>query len=615
MTQTPPDEAPLPPQKRPRNVATLRALALAAGVAALVWATAAVLCANRGFDLTDESFYLLTYRWWNDNYDNFTGAQYIYGPVFELFGFNIAALRIFKLLTLLLAHGLFGWTFMRWLRLHRPEAPSTWWWEVAGVSAIVACAGMVYSWLPLSPGYNDLALACSVLAAGAVLQIVRDIAVRARPAWWASLGLGAVAAVMVLGKWSSSLLTLTLVGLTVTVVAIAGRLGWRRYFFVVVLAMTGAFAVFGFINFALVPFSTLVPPLLKVNSLVAASSNSPTILISHYWNGATLLAENILQQHWPILIVAIVVPFLRRRKRLSSGLAAVAIGVSVVQVIRHDGLRAGPLNLAAITVTVFAPLVVVAIVGFASAVGRRWKDGGSPWRDTPVREQLGCASVFGLLLVLPVAQAAGTGNPVHYLAMTGLGVWMAVGIAVLTGLQVSALGARTLVAGTLAMLVVATSLIAVDGLWNRPYRTTGYAASTAVVDDVPALSSVRLDPETAQTYAELHALLQPWIEPAGRAMMAFDQLAGVVYLLDGRSVGESWYVPARSTPGIRRACAGGKPWWGDRKPVIIFNRSVRPPERRAIGACGLSLRDDYRRLTFDKLHLQIYVPLEDKATK
>ena len=43
----------------------------------------------------------------------------------------------------------------------------------ASALAIVACAGIVYSWLPLSPGYNDLALTCSVLAAGAALRIAR----------------------------------------------------------------------------------------------------------------------------------------------------------------------------------------------------------------------------------------------------------------------------------------------------------------------------------------------------------------------------------------------------------------------------------------------------------
>src|SRR4051812_16259171 len=158
----------------------LRAVTVAMAGAALLWMGAAVLCASRGIDISDESFYLLSYRWWNVNFDTFTGAQYFYGPVFQLLGHSIADLRIFKVVMLLLSHAAFGWAFMRWLRVQRPHAPTTRWWEAAGTAAIVACAGIVYSWLPLSPGYNDLALTCAVLAAGAALRITRDLSLDAR---------------------------------------------------------------------------------------------------------------------------------------------------------------------------------------------------------------------------------------------------------------------------------------------------------------------------------------------------------------------------------------------------------------------------------------------------
>jgi hypothetical protein len=228
--------------------------------------------------------------------------------------------------------------------------------------------------------------------------------------------------------------------------------------------------------------------------------------------------------------------------------------------------------------------------------------------------------VLLMLTALPVLQAAGTGNPIHYLALPGLGLWMAVAIAILTSLPRSAHGSRTLIAGALAGLVLATSLIATDGLWNRPYRTTGHDQSTTVATDVPALASLRFDPATAQRYAALRALLEPYLEPPGRAMMGFDGLAGVVLMLDGRPVGEPWYPGGaysnRSAAGIRRACASGHPWWGDRKPLVLFNRPEGRQERRALRFCDLSLRYDYRVLHSPGIRggdLEIYVPKDDAS--
>jgi hypothetical protein len=350
--------------------------------------------------------------------------------------------------------------------------------------------------------------------------------------------------------------------------------------------------------------------------MVAASSNSPMTLLSLYWDSAMGLLGEILRQQGLLLLVAVVLPFLRSR-RLGTALAGLGLGVAAVQVLRHHGLEAGAPNLSALTVTIFTPLVALLLAALATALSARLRELGGSLPDTPLPGRMSRSAVLALLLVLPVAQAAGTGNPVHYLAMTGLGVWMAAAIAVLTAIPASAGGSRALVAGSMAFVTLATSLIAFDGLWNRPYRTTGHDLSTATVHDVPALSSLRLDPTRAQAYTHLRETLEPYVEPPGRAMMGFDGLAGIILLLDGRSVGEAWYsgkFPSRSAAGIRRACADGDPWWGDRKPVVLFNRPVTARDRGALRACHLSLRGDYRELTFGGIRggdLHVYVPADE----
>ena len=71
----------------------------------LVWVTAALTMADKGLDVTDEGFYLLSYRWWDTSLRNFTAAQYVYGPIFELLGFDIVRLRYFRVVTVLAAAG------------------------------------------------------------------------------------------------------------------------------------------------------------------------------------------------------------------------------------------------------------------------------------------------------------------------------------------------------------------------------------------------------------------------------------------------------------------------------------------------------------------------------
>ena len=166
------------------TVRRLAAVAAIAGVAAAVWIGAAGLTVGRGFDRTDEGFYLLSYRWWDTNLFTFTGAQYLYGPVFEATGYDIAILRAFRLVTVVATLVVFGWAFMRWLRLRRPDAPPSRVWEIAGVAVIIAGGGMVYSWIPMSPGYNDITALGGLLAAAIVLRIAADVLRgRAAPAW------------------------------------------------------------------------------------------------------------------------------------------------------------------------------------------------------------------------------------------------------------------------------------------------------------------------------------------------------------------------------------------------------------------------------------------------
>jgi len=191
-----------------RTTVHLMIVAGLGAVATTAWLGVVLFTVGHGYDVSDEGFYLLMYRWWDVGAPNLTGIQYVYGPIFDLLGHNIAALRVFRLLTVLATHAAFGWAFMGWLRTRRPTAPATRWWEIAGTMVLAACGGMIYCWLPLTAGYNDVSILGALLAAAIVLRIIADVERGATIRAWVPAALGPLAVAMLLAKWSSSALTL-----------------------------------------------------------------------------------------------------------------------------------------------------------------------------------------------------------------------------------------------------------------------------------------------------------------------------------------------------------------------------------------------------------------------
>jgi hypothetical protein len=600
---------PAEPASPQKSTAILRAVTFLAGAVTLSWVVAAILAAGHGFDTTDEGFYLLSYRWWSVNGRTFTGLQYLYGPVFQALGYDIAGLRLFRLATVVFTLVVFGWAFMGWLRTRRPNAPPSRWWEAAGTAAILASGGAVYGWLPLSPGYNDVSLLGALLTAAVVLHTAaatergRDV-----PAW-VPVAAGPIAFAMLLCKWASSMVVVFVAAIVIIVVL--RRRGWRRILRFIGWVLAGAVACAAVVHVAVVPLTSLLPEMMAINKIVAAKTNSPSSLLTMYWRTSLAVVTSAARTHVVLLIALLVAVVARGRwaQRLALVLGAAGLALSAWRVGHTGGLSGGTLNLRRYPATLM--LVVLSIVVVAVAVVVLERRRGSSLATAAPRDWL----LFGMLLALPYLQALGTGNAVHFMAVNGFAAWTAVAIAVITGMEGATATARRLTALVTAGCVVAAACVGIGGLLVHPYRTKGYAQTTAQVRDVGPLSSIRLDPQTAAKYTALHDRLAPYLKP-GRAIMGFDEMAGVVLLLDGRSVGEAWYSASdrqRTAAGIAAACRNG-PWWGSQKPLLLFRRPVSAVDRDALRSCGLDLETGYTLLApaHETMDLSVYVPIEEE---
>ena len=364
-------DAPEAPAQVPRPVRiALAGAVLAAGAAATLWITVVALTAGHGLDVSDEGYYLLSYRWWRVNMQTFTGAQYLYGPVFQLVGYDITGLRMVRLLSVVGTHLAFGWAFMRWLRLRRPRAPATRLWEAAGIAVILACGGLVYGWLPLSPGYNDVSLLGALLALAIVLRMATHADRGGRVPAWVPVLFGPVVVAMLLAKWSSSVVTLAVVALAG--LAAVAPLGWRQVVRVTAWALAGTVATVLLIQVLVVPLTTAVPEMLATNKLVAAGANSPAALLKVYARTTWDLVKTMVDGHFLVFLAAIVAVVLRGRAAIVAGVVgAAALSVSAWRVITDGNYHGGTANLLRYPVGLSVTFAVVLLVAIVVLVDRR----------------------------------------------------------------------------------------------------------------------------------------------------------------------------------------------------------------------------------------------------
>lgn len=599
----------------PRQSVVLAGVVVVAGALAAWWILTAVRAANEGFDITDEGYYLLSYRWWAQNPLALTGVQYLYGPVFQWLGYDVVSLRLFRLLTLVVVHLVFGYSFMRWLRGRRPNAAPTKLWELAGMAVILAAGGVSYAWLPQSPGYNDVILLGALALVSCVLWMATAVD-RGKPVpFWVLMIAGVVIGAMLLAKWTSAVV----IGLAViaALVVLAGQ-GLKAVARGIGFTLAGLALTALVVQLFVIKLNVAVPGIMTVNRFIAGTSYSPAELLQMYWSTAVDLLGRTLRDHWPLLVAA-VIAVIARRRWLQAGAAVLAVAalvLSVRRVVVDDAAIGGSAHVFDYPVTLLAAVLVALVVTIAALIAGRVQ---LTERSVLSRENARAWVLLALLAVLPMVQAFGTNNPLYVIGFNAFAAWAAVMIAVVTGIWATPITARLLVGLVTVASLVAVASLSYTGLFLYPYRSKGHADLT-VAATMPPLKGLYLDETAARNYTALETQLNPYLESAGRPMLAFDKMAGLVLMLGGKPVGEAWVAPKerpRTAAGIEEVCKKGQPWSTGRSPIIILNRRISDVEITALHACLLDFRADYELLApaKDTMNLQVYVPRRERVVK
>ena len=244
----------------------------------------------------------------------------------------------------------------------------------------------------------------------------------------------------------------------------------------------------------------------------------------------------------------------------------------------------------------------------------RWMGPRAPYGPRrATRPRTADVAVVVMLLLLPAVQAAGTGNPLAYLAVNQFACWTALMVAACT------------------MPGQARASRAPSRLGHRVRRPRGRddrrrrAAAAPLPDRClvrrhhadrwhrPAGTRCASMPGRPNGSAAVRDAVGN--RRAGDPVMAFDEMAGVVAAA-GRPLRGGGVVlahrPRRERRPASAACARASGPWGDALPVVVYDRAPSAVDRDALRACGLSL--SARLQTGEgrpsgEPRLQVYVPI------
>lgn len=543
----------------------------AASAGVIAWAITAMAMSGRGFGGPTESYYALSYEFRSENPRTFTGNQYVYGPIYDLLGESLPALRVFRVVTILGANAFLGVTFMRWLRTQRPGAPDTLWWEGTGVAGVVAAGGVLLGWLPKTPGYNDVAALGSLVLAGLFLINLRRIALDRPLSRLASLTTGFLTVPMLFAKFSTAVPIAAVLLMSLLVIR---QFGWREVSQHMAAGLVGFALNLAAMHAFVKPIDEVLPPMLHAIAIVADHGHGVGFLLVQYITDTSrFVALAILAFALPGLALGVAL----KRVRDMTPIKAAAIGWTIVAVDLllvglSGGFRSGLTHAGAYTAGIGAML------GIALLAGRHlvWLHG----------------RVLLLLISLPVLQAFGTDNPLLVIAINAVGLWVCAAVWICTHPDLGLVAQQMARAATTGLVMIALAVGVTGSLFTPDGRAL--LGRDDPVGGIPLLSGLQVPSAQAAEAAALRGELAN-VSPDGRFMLAYGELGEFVVLLNGRPLASGWFSAGEDglqSDGLEDACREGNPW-GPRQPIVLAARPLTTTELAAWSACEIDFVRDY----------------------
>jgi len=507
----------------------------------LYWAS------DRGFDITDEGYYLLVSQFPAEVRVAPNGGFVFTTALFHLVGGNVVAFRrVGLVLTIACALILYAGIERFW-RSAFAEKMTHWLQRSSEAGFVLLGTLLIYAWFLLTPSYNLVNLwACSAWAGFLLLGMagLRSSPTRPWRAAWALAAAGWCITFSFFAKFPTGISLLVLSGLALWILSPRGRHAkW------VAGALVGVGIALGLSTF----FCFGLPPAewwarsgrgVRYLDILLQTPMSSTRLSQYFFETRDAVFRPALADFWvldAILVVsAVALEVCRRWLKIAVGWADDWVLVIVVVVAGWLSYRRG-FWLGVDTRGLprfYVSWLILLLVAISIGTARRWLAAQRRGR-TNLGPVLAMAC---LLFCLPFAAAFGTSNPLHVNIAMNLAGWFGLTLLLFRGLAQMDGRAYAVAAGTLVLAVLASAQI-VTGILRTPYRlNTGILEQSEPTEIGVPPTRLKLDAETSQFFRELRALAaQNGFKP-GDDVLAFFDMPGVVFALGGRSPVIPWYT-------------------------------------------------------------------------
>jgi len=466
---------------------------LVAGIVATLIVTAgAAAClaaVHRGFDLTDEGYYVLTSLHPTYYLRSSTDFQLITGPILSLVH-GIWILRVVNIIALLLSSTFFAWSFVQ-------TAPALLGASFRRSDRLVVGAALVSgalapsAFLPQTPGYNQITLSILLCSSG-LLLLLADGRLAHWPELIAWISVGILMWMQFFVKWPAIAATLPFLVIAVWRATPRAR-GRLRCIGLIV----GGGASAALLTDVFVPLRGLLGGLRQGSRDLAATGHGPWLLLQQNVAQLWSMQLTVWSSYWFLFPIAVVGAVLCARSR-HARVVAITLGIGLCfltpALVHHNRALGGVSPFATLQLRASALPAYVAfclLAGVTAIVVRR---------RVPIDRRV---LYIGALLAIPLLSAVGTNNPIWFNALFAAIFWIAAGLAVAS--QSFAAYSAYVVRGIAIAFAMLITYMAVYGTWSDPYRQLPLSQDSVTVAFPGPAGSLQVDPATAGFLKEIRS--------------------------------------------------------------------------------------------------------------
>lgn len=557
----------------------------------LFFAVAAILVGmylwalNKGFDITDEGFYLLSYGYPSEYTSNTTSFHLFVSKILPAPKVSIIGYRVASLVVVLFSAGVFSWGLRRWVAA-RLGAVIPWSW-VLPLLVIGSMLQYAVSARPINyNGLNSLAIA---FFASAVLYY---LAASSRAASAGLVGGGLAMGLDAFVKLSSSGIVLAS-GALVLIFSLAPPLQFKVVVRPLLLIGIGFLAGIGIFALFILPLPVWYQGFHHETEILLKGMYNPSLLL-RYLSDAYPVFRTLV---YPFGIVAALAGawVYYQARGLNKFWQHLAILTAALALLFFEAYRTGlykntHLNYNRSSVWLLGPIVVAGAMLLAARMcyGRQLPlgEGNSSWR-------LWLVPLW--LLVLPFAAALGTVNKIFNNAMLDAMYWVAL-LVVLH--QLLPPPVRYLRGARLALLVLPAMAVAEQttyGMLWAPYLQLEnmFGQHTPITIGAPLKSAELLvDAPSAAFIQGIGTAMRGAGFHAGGPILSLYDAPGLVYALGGISPGNAWY-PGFEHQDIRNCDALDKTRLDLHRAFLLVNQKPSSLIIACMAEHGLHFPADY----------------------